>query len=311
MVGLIKAGGGKKDIERKDKIKIFTNQSKHESSLLLSIILALIIFQTIVIVFLAYNVLVIIPDNNNLTRYDLNRKIDLVDANLENKLSELSKNLMNTSKSLMETQVSLEKQVDSIKAKTSADFSGIIQNAVKSVVSIGTDVAQGTGFIISPKGYVVTNAHVLSGASYAEAITSDQEVLAMELIGYNLTMDIALLKLKGEYNYLELKNSKDVRVGEKVIAIGNPIGLSFSVSEGIISAIDREGSNGMNAYLQTDAALNPGNSGGPLIGTDGKVVGINNFKARAESIGFALESDYIKDSINKIALVRLNATIVN
>ena len=179
------------------------------------------------------------------------------------------------------------------------------------MVSIRTDVAQGTGFILTSDGYVVTNAHVLSGADYAEAILSNKNTEELSLIGYNITMDIALLKLDGNYDYLELRDSEELKVGEKVIAIGNPLGLSFSVSEGIISAIDREGSNGYPAYIQTDAALNPGNSGGPLIGTDGKVLGINNFKARGESLGFALESNYIKDSIDEIALRKLNQTILS
>ena len=133
----------------------------------------------------------------------------------------------------------------------------------------------------------------------------------MKLIGYDSNADIALLKINGSYDYLELRNSDDVRVGEKVIAIGNPLGLSFSVSEGIVSAINREGANGLPAYIQTDAALNPGNSGGPLIGTDGKAIGINNYKARGENIGFALESNYIKDTVNEIALRKLNMTVLD
>ena len=123
-------------------------------------------------------------------------------------------------------------------------------------------------------------------------------------------MDVALLKIEGDYNSLIFDDSDDVRIGEKGIAIGNPLGLSFSVSEGIVSALNREGSNGLKIYIQTDASLNPGNSGGPLIGTDGKVIGINNFKARGENLGFALESDYIKQSVNEISLDRLNMTIL-
>jgi S1-C subfamily serine protease len=93
-----------------------------------------------------------------------------------------------------------------------------------------------------------------------------------------------------------------LKVGEKVIAIGNPLGLSFSVTEGIISALDRVGPNNLAEYIQTDVSLNPGNSGGPLINTRGKVVGINNFKiGDAESLGFALESNSIRDSINDLA----------
>jgi S1-C subfamily serine protease len=115
-------------------------------------------------------------------------------------------------------------------------------------------------------------------------------------------MDITLLKIENEnYSPLELADSEDIKQGERVIAIGNPLGLSFSVTQGIISNIHQKGENGLNAYVQIDAALNSGNSGGPLINIDGEVIGINNFKiSGAESLGFALESNYIKTTINNI-----------
>ena len=98
---------------------------------------------------------------------------------------------------------------------------------------------------------------------------------------------------------------------EKVIAIGNPLGLQFSVSEGIVSAVHRQGPSQTNSYIQTDAALNPGNSGGPLINKQGKVIGINNFKVGGgESLGFALESNYIENIVNQIALEKLNQTLI-
>jgi len=243
----------------------------------------------------------------NSTKNELDEKINTNNADIQSKISQLTDNLMKT-----QTDIgSLGTQISSIKAKTSSDFSGIIEKAINSVVSIKTNAAQGTGFIISPDGYVITNAHVLSRARYADAITSNQEIRPMDLIGYNLTLDIALLKIDGDYEYLGLGDSNNVRVGEKVIAIGNPLGLSFSVSEGIVSGVEREGSNNLPYYIQTDAALNPGNSGGPLIGTDGEVIGINNFKiAGGENIGFALESNYIKQGINEIAMNELNETVL-
>ncbi len=239
----------------------------------------------------------------NSTKTEINEKIDTNQAETQNKINELSD-------SLMKTQSSLEEEIGNIKAKTSSDFSGIIENSVKSVVSIKTNVAQGTGFIVTKNGYVVTNAHVLSGARYANAITYKQEIKSMSLIGFNSTLDIALLKIEGDYPFLELENSDGIKVGEKVVAIGNPLGLSFSVSEGIISAKDRIGANNLPAYIQTDAALNPGNSGGPLINTDGKVVGINNFKIKGESLGFALESNYIAKAVNTISTKNLNKAIL-
>jgi S1-C subfamily serine protease len=273
----------------------------------IAIILAIIVIQSGFIIYLAYNISYTIPYEQNLTRTFFNKKIDASNANFQKNIADLS----NKISGVTQTQTDLGKQISLIAANTSSDFSGLIKTAVKSVVSIHTDVAQGTGFLISPDGYVVTNAHVLSGAKYADAIMSDKTTETMDLIGYDVNYDVALLKINGDYNYLSLRDSNNIRVGEKVIAIGNPLGLSFSVSEGIVSAINREGDNGISAYIQTDAALNPGNSGGPLIGTDGKVIGINNFKANAENIGFALESNYLRDSVNSIALKKLNMTILD
>jgi len=238
---------------------------------------------------------------------DSNKKIDTLDAETQNKINQLTD-------SLFEIEDSIEMELSSLeaglKAKTSADFSGIIEQTVNSVVSIKTNAAQGTGFIITSNGYVITNAHVLSGASFANAITSNRESKSMSLIGYNINFDLALLKIEGNYQYLEFEDSDNVKIGEKVIAIGNPLGLSFSVSEGIVSAVDRPGVNQVPAYIQTDAALNPGNSGGPLINTQGKAIGINNFKARGENLGFALESDYIIEAINDIAVEKLGEKIL-
>ena len=119
------------------------------------------------------------------------------------------------------------------------------------------------------------------------------------------------MKIEGDYNVLNFANSDNVQIGEKVIAIGNPLGLQFSVSEGIVSAVHREGISELNSYIQTDAALNPGNSGGPLINKNGEVIGINNFKINTgESLGFALESNYIIESVNKIGQNSINKTLI-
>ena len=226
----------------------------------------------------------------------------------QSKISELTESVLETK----ETIGSLGTEFDELKATASSDFSGIIGQVVESVVTIRTDVAQGTGFIITEDGYIVTNAHVLVGGREIQTITSNQKQTSAEFIGYNGDMDIALLKISGSYNDLNFADSDNIQVGEKVIAIGNPLGLQFSVSEGIISAIHREGINGIKAYIQTDAALNPGNSGGPLIDTSGEVIGINNFKVSGgESLGFALESNYIKIGVNQISQELLNRTLID
>lgn len=237
---------------------------------------------------------------------ELNRKLTDLGADTQQKITELSDSILETKNDLQELGLqigTLDDQIVKLKASASADFSGIIENSIKSVVTIKTDVSQGSGFIIADGGFVVTNAHVMAGATAAGVVTYDEKLHAVSKVGENPSMDIILLKIIDEgYSPLELGNSDNVQAGEKVIAIGNPLGLQFSVSEGIVSAIHREGENGLEAYIQTDAALNPGNSGGPLINSEGKVIGINNFKVGGgESLGFALESKYIKQVVNEIS----------
>ena len=257
--------------------------------------------------------------------YALYVRTELNYQNLDRRLSDLQtetqKNINDISSSLLQTREDLStvnsnlgnisQQFSQLKANVGEDFSGIIENVVPAVVTIRTDVAQGTGFLITDNGYLVTNAHVLSGGSYAQAITYDQKVIDAQFIGYDENLDIALLKIPGSYDSLSLGNSDNAQVGQKVVAIGNPLGLQFSVSQGIISGVDREGINGLPYYIQTDAALNPGNSGGPLIDDTGKVIGINNFKiGQGESLGFALESNYIKEAVNDISEKDLNQTLL-
>lgn len=241
----------------------------------------------------------------------LNDKLLELETNSQTQISSLSENILELQGSLQSSQEQFQQQINLLKASASEDFSGVIQDSIPSVVTIKTSSAQGTGFIISAEGYIITNAHVLADQSgyldsNIQAITSESGIIDAEFIGYNGTLDIALLKISGEYESLALGDSDNVEIGEKVIAIGNPLGLQFSVSEGIVSAVHRE-FNGMEAYIQTDAPLNPGNSGGPLINKQGEVVGINNFKVSGgESLGFALESKYIKQAVNQISQENLN-----
>jgi len=224
---------------------------------------------------------------------------------------------MKTNKVLDVELGSLSQELNLLKASAGEDFSGIIEDAIESVVTIKTSAGfQGTGFIISDDGYLVTNAHVLADedgrlASSIQIITYGQKTKDSIFIGYNGELDIALLKISGSYNSLEFGDSDNIQIGEKVIAIGNPLGLQFSVTEGIISAVHRIGLSGTNDYVQTDAALNPGNSGGPLINKQGKVIGINNFKiGSGENLGFALESNPMIDSINEIYFQEFNKILI-
>ena len=265
---------------------------------------------------------------------ELDEKINNLGSDINSEINKLTNNLIETREDLVKTRGdlidtkkevesvsgsigNLDKEIDLLKASAGEDFSGIIEDAVKSVVTIKTNTgSQGTGFIIHEDGYIVTNAHVLANeggylASSIQAITFKQKTKDAEFLGHNNELDIALLKISGDYNELDLGNSDRINIGEKVIAIGNPLGLQFSVSQGIVSAVHRRGVNGLEAYIQTDAALNPGNSGGPLINQKGRVIGINNFKiSGGENLGFALESNYIEESINEISQKVLNETLI-
>ena len=242
----------------------------------------------------------------------LEKKISDTQKSTQAQIDEMSSTLLGLQGSLEENK----QQIDLLKVSAGEDFSGIIESSISSVMIIRTDSGQGAGFVISNEGYIVTNAHVLADdsgylATGIHAINYEGNRIELEFIGYDNDLDIALLKAEGNYDALDLGNSDDIKIGEKVIAIGNPYGLVFSVSEGIISGVHREGPNGLRAYIQIDAALNPGNSGGPLIDKSGNVIGMNNFKITGgENLGFALESNYIEDAVNDITLEAFNETFV-
>lgn len=135
----------------------------------------------------------------------------------------------------------------------------------------------GSGFIVDPSGYVITNFHVIKEADSIQVTLLDGRTLAAEVVGVEREADLALLKMEGKnFPAVELANSDDVRVGQWVLAIGSPFGLDWTVTQGIISAV-RPGSKGLarGKLIQTDAAVNPGNSGGPLVDLDGRVIGVN------------------------------------
>jgi S1-C subfamily serine protease len=278
-----------------------------------STIIILVIIINSIMLYILYGML-----NSNVNKIE--DQISNLQKDTQTKFNDLTQTTLQTKKDLnsLNTQLgSMTQEFELLKASTSADFSGIIENAVKSVVTVKTDTGQGTGFLITNDGYIVTNAHVLADArgylaNNIKAVTYDQQELSATYIGYSAQLDIAIIKISGsDYSKVNFANSDNLQIGQKVIAIGNPLGLQFSVSEGIISAINRPGSNDIDAYIQTDAALNPGNSGGPLIDTQGKVVGINNFKiSGSENIGFALESNYIIEIVNKISQDKLQKDLI-
>ena len=150
----------------------------------------------------------------------------------------------------------------------------------------------GSGFIIDRAGYVLTNNHVIEAAQRITVTLSDGRSFRGEVVGSDAAIDVALLKVEGAVDFPEapLGNSDDLRVGEWVCAIGNPLGYVHSVTVGVVSFIGRKLFDpSLDDYIQTDAAINFGNSGGPLINARGEVIGINSaISSRASSIGFAV-----------------------
>jgi protease_degS: periplasmic serine peptidase DegS len=170
----------------------------------------------------------------------------------------------------------------------------------------------GTGLIVTDNGYILTNAHV-SGEKYSTCYVTLEtgEVFTGNVVWSDMDVDLAILKISAKnLIYAKLGDSDNIKVGEKVYAIGNPIGFEFerTVTSGIISAIDRtikieeEEDSYMSNLIQTDATINLGNSGGPLINIDGEVVGINTLKiTSAEGISFAVPINLVKTIIEKFA----------
>ena len=152
--------------------------------------------------------------------------------------------------------------------------------------------ALGSGVIVDPKGYVLTNNHVVAGADEIVVVLKGGDELKAKVVGRDKKTDLALLKVQADDDlpYLEFGDSDVLRVGDWVVAVGNPFGLEHTVTAGIVSAKGRIiGAGPYDDFIQTDASINPGNSGGPLIDLDGKVVGINTaIVAQGQGIGFAI-----------------------
>jgi S1-C subfamily serine protease len=162
----------------------------------------------------------------------------------------------------------------------------------------------GTGFVWDSHGHVVTNLHVVQGAQAAEVRLADQRTLPASLVGASREHDLAVLRLRVPFDPpppLTIGTSRDLKVGQKVFAIGNPFGLDHSLTTGVISALDRsigdEDGTVIEHLIQTDAAINPGNSGGPLLDSAGRLIGVNTAiyspSGAYAGVGFAVPVDTV------------------
>ena len=164
----------------------------------------------------------------------------------------------------------------------------------------------GSGVIIDPSGIIVTNDHVIRGASQIHVVLADGRQLDAEVIGSDADADLAVLRVntKTPLPYAKLGTSSDLMIGESVVAIGSPLGLKKTVTLGVVSALGRtirQDDRVFNDFIQTDASINPGNSGGPLLNIDGEVIGINSaIIASAQNIGFAIPADKVRRIVTEL-----------
>lgn len=181
----------------------------------------------------------------------------------------------------------------------SMGIAGIAEAAMPSIVVIRGETdqgeASGSGFLISDDGTIITCLHVIDEMRSGAVQLSDGDIYnSFTIRAYDERRDIAIIQIAGfDLPFIELGNSNDVRVGESVVIIGNPLGLEKTVTTGVVSAI--RSYEGIGKVIQTDAAANPGNSGGPVLNMDGQVVGIVDFKLRgSENLNFAIPINYAR-----------------
>ncbi len=177
-----------------------------------------------------------------------------------------------------------------------------IYNSVKdSVVTIKTDIGRGSGVIVSANGHVVTNEHVIKGAKKVSIITSKNKSYNADIVGIDSITDIALLKSKYQGKAITFSDSSKVKIGDIVLAIGNPFGVGQTLTQGIISRTNSGHitENPLDEFLQSDAAINPGNSGGAMVNVNGHLIGINTMNLSigggSDGIGLAVPSNLVRD----------------
>ena len=199
-------------------------------------------------------------------------------------------------------------------SKNENKFVSATNNSIESVVTVYTyggsrtyaNNSIGSGVIFSEDGYIVTNTHIISGNKLIKVKLHTGEEFDANLIGADLNADIAVLKINSNsvLKPINVSNSDDLKIGDKVLAIGNPYGIGISVSSGIISATGRDYGNPYLELIQTDAAINPGNSGGALINENGNLIGINtkifSRTGAYQGLGFAIPSNNIVQIASEI-----------
>ena len=243
-------------------------------------------------VFIIFSIIFIIPENTDETTIQMQKQIDENELQVQNQINEINDFISEESKTLSLTEI-FEKaepgvvRVNTIQNQTASETGGV-----------------GSGFVFDKKGHIITNAHVIDGSTKTVVTFLDGRSYNAEIIGMDEYTDIGVIKVNADLkllNPLSLGDSSNLDVGEPIAAIGNPFGLSGSMTSGIVSQMGRLLPSGSGYsipdVIQTDAAINPGNSGGPLLNMRGNIVGINtaiqSTTGEFTGVGFAIPSQTV------------------
>jgi len=230
--------------------------------------------------------------------------------NLQNQLEEMEASITEQSSEIQDLQNRIE-ILDTINQTGLMPWPTIYNQLKDSVVLIQTNLGLGSGFVYDTKGHIITNYHVIEDASTIQVSFLDGNVTSASVVGMDIYSDIAVIKVDQQVTTLHpvvLGTSSDLTVGDPVAAMGNPFGLSDTLTAGIVSSLERTMTAAENYVIidiiQIDAAVNPGNSGGPLVNIKGQVVGVNT-ALQSETgtftgIGFAIPSDTVKREIDDL-----------
>jgi S1-C subfamily serine protease len=185
-------------------------------------------------------------------------------------------------------------------------YNYIYEGVKDSVVTVRTDKGRGSGVIVTDDGHIVTNEHVIKGARELTIITLDNEIHSARIVGVDSITDIALLKSNYKGKAITFSDSSLVKIGDVVLAIGNPFGVGQTLTKGIISRTNSGHitENPLDEFFQSDAAINPGNSGGAMVNIDGTLVGINTMNVSigggSDGIGLAVPSNLVRNITEQI-----------
>jgi len=250
--------------------------------------------------------------NTGSLRQDLGEKVSQLQKQVTSSRDQSSEQLSTALQDILGKVKEIEERSEKVEQRVSTvaveggDWSGIVDQVMPGIVSIRAGNMVGSGFFVTEEGLLVTNLHVVANAPDIKVVTADRVNYRATLLIFDEIADLALLRLvtpRKDFEFLTFGDSDAVNIGDPIAAIGSPGGYEFSVSKGVIGAKERR--EGGTHLFQLDVSINPGNSGGPVINKAGAVIGIAVGYRELEilgldRIGFAIQSNYAKEKIDKM-----------